>query len=117
MADTAVALSTLTMNDVTADPAGTSVSAGNVAVITPGKARKVLVRIVGTATSTVTVAAGDNPPSHGAKYGDTSALAVGAATKWLVLEPARFLQDDGTYRITVGTASATVTAFRLPDAL
>lgn len=117
MADTAVALSALSLNSLNADPAGTSVSSGNVAVITPVKARKVLIRVVGTTGTTATISAGDNPPSHSAIYGDSAAHAVGATTKWFVLEPAQYLQDDGTYRIAIGTAAATVTAFRLPDAL
>jgi hypothetical protein len=118
MADTAVALSSLTLNDMNSDPSGTAVTAGNTAVITPVKARKVLVRVVGATSCAVTVKAGDNSPSHSAIYGDSDAHAVGATTKWFVLEPARFLQDNGTYRLDISGGNATgVTAFELPDSL
>jgi len=116
MADTAVALAELNINAVTTDPAGTSVSAGDTAVITPVKARKLAFRVTSTATCTLTVKAGDNPPSHSAAYGDLT-LTIGNATKMFVLEPARYLQDDGTIRIVVNTTAATVRAITLPNAL
>ena len=124
MATQYVTLTKPTINAVTSDPAGVSVGTSDTGVVgmsdsttyTPFKARKLLLRLTSAGAGVVTVKAGDNPPSHGAIYGDLT-LTVGAATKWAVVEATRYLQDDGTINFTVSGAAVVVSAFVLPDAL
>lgn len=122
MADTAVPLSSLTLNASTADPAGTAIVHANTHVITPtGPWSKLAIRFVNTTASEkiVTVTVGDNPPAQSAGQGTiTSTLAAGDSTPtaaWVVLESARFAQDNGTIRITVASSmTGSITAFKLP---
>lgn len=127
MANVYVTLNELTPNAVNADPTPNSVTTSDTGIIgkvldgsdevaAPFKARKLVLRMTSAGAAVVTVAAGDNPPAHGAKYGDLS-LALASGTKWVVLEAARYMQDDGTIRFTTATATTTVTAFVLPDSL
>lgn len=124
MANVFVTLTEVGINAVTADPAGNSVGTSDTGFIgksdattkVPFKARKLLLRLTSAGAGVVTVKAGDNPPSHGASYGDLT-LTVGAATKWATVEAARYLQDDGTIQLTVSGAAVVVSALVLPDAL
>ena len=121
MADTAIPVTQLA-SGTNADVAGTAIVAANGHVITPTKrSGKVLVRIVNTfaGAKVFTVEAGDNPPASAAGQGDlTMSLADGSTTPvagYLCLESARFLQSNGTIRITVAAATTGfITAFQLP---
>jgi hypothetical protein len=125
MADIAVAVTTLTANAVGADiltnaEGATQIVAGNVAVIAAkGETRNLLITIYGSGgAATATVAAGDNPPAQRAGLGATSALAIPASDALqMVVEGARFSQDDGTIRITIGTNTCQVSAVRIPDTI
>lgn len=121
MANTAVSISQLVVGS-NADVAGTTVVAANTHVITPTKRQgKLLIRFKNTtaATKVWTVVAGDSPPALSAGQGnlDTS-LTDGSTTPqyaYIVLESARFMQDDGTILVTVAAATTgTITAFQLP---
>ena len=121
MSDTAVAVTNLTANTVTADiittaEGGTSVSAGNTAVFTVnGDTRNIIFGVYGTGVATLTVEAGDNPPSLRQGLG-TATLTVPASDELLfVLEGARFMQDNGTIRIAVATNNVVISAHRFPD--
>jgi hypothetical protein len=121
MADTAIPISQL-VSGTNADVAGTAIVAANGHVITPTKrSGKVLIRLRNTfaGAKVFTVEAGDNPPASSAGQGDlTMSLADGSTTAvdgWLCLETARFLQSNGTIRITVAASTTgTITAFQLP---
>lgn len=121
MANTAITMRQLVLND-NALPASVAVVAGNTHVITPTKrGGKVLIRCVNTTASSKvwTVAAGDSPPAESAGQGDlTFTLPDGSTTpteRWLVLEPARFMQANGTYEITVAASTTgSITAIQLP---
>lgn len=124
MADTNVAVTTLTSGSVSADvitnaEGGTSVSAGNVAVIAAkGEARNLIITLYAASAATATVAAGDNPPSIRAGLGAGSAQTLPAGDVVLMcLEGARYVQDDGTIRITIGSNTTIVGAYRLPDTI
>jgi hypothetical protein len=114
MADTAIPISQL-VSGTNADVAGTAIVAANGHVITPTKrSGKVLIRLRNTfaGAKVFTVEAGDNPPASSAGQGDGSTTAVDG---WLCLETARFLQSNGTIRITVAASTTgTITAFQLP---
>jgi hypothetical protein len=77
---------------------------------------EVFLRVVtATATTNVTIKAGNYPPALSSGQGDlTFACTVGTA----FLGPftgARFLQSDGTLNVVSGTpANTTITAFRMP---
>lgn len=122
MADTAITLTSLALSAETADPAGTAIVHANTHVISPTKgAGKVAIRLVNTTASekTMTILAGDNPPAQSAGQGDlTLTFGAGNSTpvvKWVVLESARFIQDNGTIRINVaGSTTGTISAFQLP---
>lgn len=122
MADTAVTLTSLGLSAETADPAGTSIVHADTHVITPTKGTgKLAIRLVNTtaSTKTMTILAGDNPPAQSAGQGDlTISFGAGNVTpvvKWVVVESARFIQDNGTIRITVAASTTgTISAFQLP---
>ena len=122
MADTAITLTPLSLNTAALNTAGTAIVHANTHVITPTKRLdKVLVRIINTTASekAITVLAGDSPPAGSAGQGDlTITLAAGDSTPTfanVVLESARFLQDNGTIRINVAASTTgTIAAFQLP---
>ena len=121
MADTTVSLTTMTAGSVSADvittaEGGTSVSSGNVAVIDcGGRASDVIFTFYASSAATATVQAGDNPPALRQGLGATSALTLPAGDVVLLcVEGARFMQDDGTIRITIGTNTTVVGAYRIP---
>lgn len=121
MADTAIPITQLVVGN-NADVAGTAVVAANGHVITPTKgSRKVLIRLVNTfaGAKVFTVVAGDSPPASAAGQGNLDiSIADGSTTpvaKYVVLDSARFMQDNGTIRITVAASTTGfITAFQLP---
>ena len=122
MADTAITLTSLALNTATLNTAGTAIVHANTHVITPTKRLdKVLLRITNTTASqkVATILAGDNPPAGAAGQGNLDVtLAAGDSTATfahVVLESARFLQNDGTIRITVAASmTGFIAAFQLP---
>lgn len=122
MANTTITVTSLDYGS-NSDPAGTAVVAGNNHVITPTRRMgKVLIRLKNTTASTKvwTITAGDSPPAESAGQGDlTVSLTDGSTTPtyaWLVLEGARFMQDNGTIIITVAAATTGfISAFQLPN--
>lgn len=122
MANTTVHVSSMTRSTALANPAGTAIVAGNNHIITPTRATsKVLIRITNTTASTkiATITVGDNPPADAAGQGvlDIS-LTDGSTTPqiaFVVIDSARFLQDDGTIIITVAAAmTGFIEAIQLP---
>lgn len=122
MANTAITGTVLGLNSATADPAGTAIVAANTHVITPtGPSSKLAIRLTNTTASEkiITILAGDNPPADAAGQGDLAiTFAAGDSTpvvKWVVIESARFIQDDGTVHITVASATTGfIAAVELP---
>jgi hypothetical protein len=122
MANTAIAVTDLARNAATANPAGTAIVAANTHTITPTKGtRKLLIRITNTTASTkiATVTVGDNPPADAAGQGvlDVS-LTDGSTTPqvaWVMVDGARFAQNDGTVVITVASGmTGNIAAIQLP---
>lgn len=68
-------------------------------------------------TATITVKAGDRPPSQRTGLGDV-AFSLGAAdVKYICVDASRFLQDDGTILVIpsgTGSAATKMAAFILP---
>jgi hypothetical protein len=121
MVDTAVSVTTLTANAVSADvittaEGGTAVTSGNVAVIDVGnEARDVIISFYAASAATATIQAGDKPPAERSGLGNTSALTLPAGDLLLMaVEGGRFMQDNGTIRITIGSNTVVVGAHRIP---
>ena len=123
MARTDVPITTLAQNTATADPAGTNIDATNHHVIdTSGvPASRIAIRVNNTTASTkaATVKAGDNPPAGSAGQGDLSvSLTDGSTTptvKWVTLEAARFMQNDGTINIDIASGmTGKIAVFEIP---
>ncbi len=122
MADTAITGTDLTLNAAVADPEGTAIVHANTHVITPtGPSSKLAIRLTNTtaASKVMTILAGDNPPADAAGQGDLAiTFADGSTTpvvKWVVIESARFIQNNGTIRITVAASTTGfISAIELP---
>lgn len=121
MSDTAVSVTNMTVNAVTADlittaEGGTSVSAGNTAVITHnGDTRNLVLSFYGSGAATATVKAGDHPPALRQGLGDVALTIPASDLVIAVVEGARFTQDNGTIRIEIATNDVVVGAHRIPD--
>lgn len=123
MARTALAVTTVTANTSTADPAGDDLDATNDHVFTPtAPTHEYLIRVTNTTSSTKTIQikAGDNPPADAAGAGDLT-VSFGAGnvtpvTKWIgPLSSARFIQNDGTVNIDVdGSMTGKIAVFLVP---
>jgi len=118
MADTAITVTTLALNASTANPAGTAIVAANTHVITPTKpGNKVIVRLNNTfaGSKDFTIKAGDYNPAQSQGQGDLVISIAQDATVLVVLESARFSQDNGTYRIDVAASTTGfISAIQLP---
>ena len=119
MARDAVTITELTSGTAATNPAGTAINTTNGAVINGAKdTSRLLIRITNTNGSdrVATIKAGDNPPAVRKGLGDL-AITVPATSgdKIVVVESARFLQDDGSIQIDFGASMAgVVSAVRLP---
>lgn len=113
MADTAVTLTLAPLDAFSgAIGAATAISAGDTAVIAAvGRTDKLLIEVTNTtAAKDVTIEAGVGPR---AALGDL-VLAFGATeTRFISIESARFVQANGTVRVTMEGAGS-VRAVRLP---
>ena len=121
MANTAVAVTTLTAGTVSADvitnaAGGTSVSAANTAVIAAvGDTSNLFITFYASSAATATLQAGDNPPSLNAGLGAGTAQTLPAGDVLVMTVPAgRYVQDDGSVHILIGTNTTVVGAFRIP---
>ena len=125
MANTAVAATQLVANTAAAyvpGTTGTAIVHANTHVITPaGPLGKLVVVVTNTfaGEKVVTFLAGDNPPANAEGLGTTTmTLAAGNVTptnNMIVLEGARFLQNDGTVHVTVAAdMTGFITAYQLP---
>lgn len=135
MADIGVVPEQLSLNALVADAGtATTVATGNTAVLTHNatvanhtavdqvELSRLVVRLdgtPGTATATVTVEAGDNPPANRKVVGNLVLTVADNTVHWLTLEAANYTQSDGSIRLAVTGVggSVDVTAFKLPDTL
>lgn len=123
MATTAIAATVLAVNTVSADITDAD---GTVAttpadgwVISPGpvnSGRCLLKFLADGSGDTVTILAGDNPPSHRAGLGNLAVVLAASDVRYIVVEFSRFLQDDGTIRATCVDAGTSCRLFTLPRA-
>ena len=121
MADVAVALSGFTSTSgalvSAASSAGTSIVTGNTAVIAAvGNTRQLAILVEGSAASTLTFEAGDEPPAETSGLGNSDAITIASGEEYLLMVPAgRFVQSNGTVRVLCGgTGPVLVTALTIP---
>ena len=106
MVDVSVALTTLTASTISSalDTTTYSVATGEYAVIAAvGNTRGLVITCDGDASSTITLIAGDQPPSENSGKGNGSAQTIANGKQYVLeLEAGRWVQDNGTVRILVG---------------
>lgn len=111
-----IPLTAFTPNAGLADAAGTAAGATNTVSVQGVPLEEIVLRVVtATATTDLTVRAGDNPPALSAGQGDL-VLSLPVGTRWVgPFTSARFAQNDGTLNVDSATAANhTITAFRMP---
>lgn len=125
MAVTAVVPVQLVTNTPSADildadgtAAATPADGWTVPLGSQGVVEKVVLKFLADASGdTVTILAGDNPPSLTAGKGNLTVTLAASDVKYLVLEAGRFLQDDNSIKATCTDAGTTVKAFLMPVAI
>lgn len=79
---------------------------------------RLLLKFVADGTArTVTIKAGDRPPSQRAGLGDLEIALAISDVKYIAVEAARFRQDDGKINIVTSNAAVKMGAFLMPRAL
>ena len=119
MARDAVTITELTSGTAATNPAGTTINTTNGAVINGAKdTSRLLIRITNTngTDRVATIKAGDNPPAVRKGLGDLAiTVPVTSGDKIVVVESARFLQDDGSIQVDFAASMAgVISAVRLP---
>lgn len=128
MADVLIPALNLELNDVVADGTGVSVTAADTGYLTNSLSLvstlandvakgqldlgRVVLQVTATGATTLTVLAGENPPSNRQVVGDLE-LTLGNDTYFLVLEAANYTWNDGTVRFETD-ATVTVRAVYVP---
>lgn len=110
------------LNQPTGDVLDTGTAAVTLELDPQGDTHNILLECTNTSVAddmTVAVLAGDNPPAFRAGLGDLSMVVSPGTPKYLVLESARFMQDNGKIQIKATPASTktqtlTYRAYRLP---
>lgn len=86
--------------------------------VTKNKLRSLVIVAKGSGSATITINAGDYPPSARrdlvASGGDTFSIA-NAEVRILPLDSDRYLQNDGTVTGSVASATVLLGCFRLPE--
>lgn len=128
MAKTAVTPTQLVLDTVSADLIGTGgVSAATTSdgwaiaapVESPGSHdQAIIIRFWNDATAaTVTVNSGDNPPAARAGLGDYTFALPANDVLYLVADPSRFRQDDGTMNCIASDDAVELAAMAIPRTL
>ena len=123
MTDRAVTPTVLVINAESADildAGGTSITTAATdvfAIAAGGEAGNHLLLkfLVNGSGATITILAGDRPPSQRVDLGDLDFVLAANDVRYIVIETGRFLQDDGTIRATCTDDGTTCKAFTLPD--
>ena len=124
MTDRAVTPTALAINVESADildAGGTSINTASsdvFAIAAGGSAgNHILLKfLVDASGDTITIKAGDRPPSQLVDLGDLDFVLAANDVRYIVVETGRFLQDDGTIRATCTDDGTTCKAFTIPEA-
>ncbi len=125
MATTAITPTPLVVNVMSADildaagTVATTPSDGWVIAAPAGVRDTLLVLkfLVNGSGDTITIKAGDRPPSQRTGLGDLALVLAASDVRYIVIDPSRFLQDDGTLLVTATDAGSTCYAFTIPKKL
>jgi len=121
MATTAVALEELTLNTRSSDLPDAS---GTVAttptdgwvIAAPSRKGLLLLKFLADGSGdTVTILAGDRPPSQLADLGNLTVTLAASDVRYIAVELGRFLQDDGTIHATCTDAGTMCWGILLPN--
>lgn len=117
---TQLALNTASADITDADGTVASTPADGWAIAMGARAfpEKVILKFLADGSGdTVTIKAGDKPPSERAGLGDLAITLAANDVKYIVVESARFLQDDNTIFAVCTDAGTTCRAFAMPVGL
>jgi hypothetical protein len=124
MATTAITPTDLVMNTVSADildgdgTVATTPADGWVIAANGDNGDRLLLKFLADASGdTVTILAGDRPPSSRAGLGNLAIVLAASDVRYITVEAARFLQDDGSIHATCVDAGTSCYAFRMPKGL
>lgn len=124
MAETDITPVALVMNTASADLADadgtvpTNASDGWNVKANGANGDRLLMKFVADGSSrTVTIKAGDRPPAQRAGLGDYEISLSASDVKYVAVEAARFLRDDGTINVVTSNAAVKMAAFLLPKGL
>ncbi len=70
--------------------------------------------LVDASGDTITIVAGDRPPSQRSGLGNLSLVLAASDVRYIIVDKSRFLQDDGTILVTCTDAGTTCYAFTIP---
>lgn len=118
----AISITSLTANDGTVATYGTPVSANGAVISAGGDTSGLFLHVKsGSGTAgTVTIGAGDNPPAFRQGIGPATIVVAANSERMIVLESARFAQNDGTIEVDWSASLDTVgrvAAYRFPDSI
>lgn len=131
MATTAVTCALLTLNTLSAklDPVNGGGSGNAIVATTPSDGwvisppagqtladARLFLTLFYNATESITIKAGTRYPAQRTDLGDLALAGTSADVKYVCIETSRFLQTDGTIKVTGINASNTLTAVMLPKA-
>lgn len=70
--------------------------------------------LVDASGDTITIVAGDRPPSQRSGLGNLALVLAASDVRYIIVDKSRFLQDDGTFLVTATDAGSTCYAFTIP---
>ncbi len=125
MATTAITPTPLVVNVVSADildadgvVADTPADGWVIAAPAGVRDTLLLLKFLADATGdTVVITAGDRPPSQRSGLGTLSIVLAASDVRYIIIDPSRFLQDDGTIEAVCTDAGTTCKAFTIPKKL
>ena len=127
MATTAIVPEVLAVNTRSADLPDAGMTGNGIVATTPSDGwviaaatnagNDMILKFLADATGdTVTILAGDRPPSQRSGLGNLSIVLAVSDVRFVVIEKSRFLQDDGTILATCTDAGTSCMALQLPKA-
>ena len=121
MATTAITPTELVINTVSADildadgTAATTPADGWVIAAAGHSGDRLLLKfLAGASGDTVTITAGDRPPAQREGLGTLAIVLAASDVRYICIEAARFLQDDGTIEAVCTDTGTTCKAFIIP---
>jgi hypothetical protein len=110
-----VEVATVTQADATGVVATTPATGWVIADISAYQGHQILLKFLADGSGdTVVIRAGDNPPAVRAGLGTLSVVLATSEVKYVVIEPSRHMQDDGTITAYCADAGTMCWCYILP---